>query len=491
MIRARLVLVLVPVLVLLSGCGLNPFDLGGSSAADDDGDGGGGGDGPGDGDGGVDAPLCTPIGIDDQCNELDDDCDGIVDNDFDKLNDSNNCGTCNHRCIGAGAVQMCANGMCAFVACQPGFADLDGDMMTCEYMCPLFPARAEDCNGFDDDCDGVVDEELPAPPTGQCRVTAGTPCAGTVMVCETRGSETRWWCDYAAAVEFDPSVPNGIFLEEQRCDGADGDCDGVADDTFADLGQECDNGGLGICRDVGERICDPANAAQTTCDLSVLPDAQAPTTEACDGLDNNCDGTVDNATGPAAVVDSMTRVQVGALDFFIDTYEASHPDATAMSTGVSTARACSNPGVIPWRSVSQQAAVAACAAAGKTLCSAAQWQAACEGASNTTYPYGNMFEPATCNAEPYDSIPGGSDDDALLATGALPMCRSAPGAFDLSGNLKEWTTEITGQTSSGVNIAVLRGGAYDTPAQGATCDFRTSRAAVNVLEPEYGFRCCR
>ena len=42
-----------------------------------------------------------------------------------------------------------------------------------------------------------------------------------------------------------------------------------------------------------------------------------------------------------------------------------------------------------------------------------------------------------------------------------------------------------------VDIAVLRGGAFDTPAIGATCDFRTSRAAVNILEPTYGFRCCR
>jgi hypothetical protein len=482
---------LAVLLVLVAGCGLNPFDLshGGADDGDagpDDGDGG-----PDDGDGGPDAPVCVPIGIDDQCNELDDDCNGVVDDDFDKQNDSNNCGTCNHRCIGAGAVQRCAMGMCEFVSCQPGFADLDGDMMTCEYMCPLFPPRAEDCNGFDEDCDGRIDETLPAPPSGQCRVTPGTPCEGTTMICETRGTETRWWCDYAAAVEFDPSVPNGIVLQEQRCDGADGDCDGIADDAFTDLGQECDNGSLGVCRDIGERICDPADASQTTCDLTVLPDAAPPSAEQCDALDNNCDGIVDNATGPNRVVDAMTHVQVGALDFYIDTYEASHPDATATSTGVSAARSCSNPSVIPWRNVSFNAAQAACAAAGKTLCSAAQWQSACEGPANTVYPYGNTFSATTCNTEPFDGVPGAPDDDVLLATGALPMCVSAPGALDLSGNLKEWTNEITGQTGQGTNIAVLRGGAFDTPAIGATCDFRTSRAAVDTLDPTYGFRCCR
>ncbi|KAB2892515.1 MAG: SUMF1/EgtB/PvdO family nonheme iron enzyme, partial [Kofleriaceae bacterium] len=445
----------------------------------------------GDGDGGVDAPACTPIGVDDQCNELDDDCDGTVDNAFDKQNDSNNCGMCNRRCIGAGAVQRCSAGQCEFVMCQPGFADLDGDPLTCEYMCPLFPARAEDCNGFDDDCDGVIDEDLPPPPTGQCRVTANTPCAGTTMVCATRGGQTRWFCDYDAAVEFDPSVPNGIVLAEQKCDGEDGDCDGVVDDTFADLGQECDNGGLGVCRDVGERICDPANPAQTTCDLTVLPDASPPSVELCDGLDNNCDGTVDNATGPDRVIDDMTHVQVGMLDYYVDTYEASRPDATPLSGGVSAARSCSKPGVLPWRNVSYNVAQAACAAAGKTLCSATQWQTACEGATNTTYPYGDTFSAAACNTEPHDGIPGGDDDDVRLATGALAACVASTGAVDLSGNLKEWTDDITGQTAGGVDIAVLRGGAYDTPAFGATCDFRTSRAAVNVLEQTYGFRCCR
>ena len=478
--------------VALAGCGLRPFDLNGDNGDDDDSDGGGDGDGGiGDGDAGIDAPLCTPIGIDDQCNELDDDCDGVVDQAFDKQNDSSNCGTCNHRCIGTGAVQRCAAGQCEFVVCQPGFADLDADPLTCEYMCPLFPARVEDCNGFDDDCDGIVDETLPPPPGGQCRVTAGTPCAGTTMICETRGPQTRWWCDYDAAVEFDPSVPNGIVLAEQRCDGEDGDCDGIEDDTFTDLGQECDNGGLGVCRDVGERICDPGDPSQTTCDLSVLPDAGTAVAEACDGLDNNCDGVVDNNSGPDAIVDSMTHVQIGALNYYVDTYEASHPDATAMATGVSAARSCSNPGVLPWRNVSFNVAQAACMSAGKALCTATQWQTACEGMANTVYPYGNSFSAAACNTEPHDSIPGGNDDDSMVATGSLAACVAAPGALDLSGNLKEWTNEITGQTTGGTNIAVLRGGAYDSPAAGATCDFRTSRAAVNVLEPSYGFRCCR
>ncbi len=487
--------VLVVALALLGACDLNPYDLSRGGTGTDDGgtgdDDGGNNNGDGGGSNTDGGATCTPIGVDDQCNEVDDDCDGVVDQAFDKQTNTNHCGTCNHRCIGTGAVQACTAGVCTFVQCQPGFADLDTDPLTCEYQCPLFPTRAEDCNGVDDDCDGIIDETLPAPPTGQCRITPNTPCAGTTMICETRGTETRWWCDYSTDVEFDPTIPNGIVLEEQLCNGVDGDCDGLPDDSFTDLGQECDNGAFGICRDVGERICDPVMPSQTMCDLSVLPDAQAMGVELCDGLDNNCDNIVDNASGPDRVIDAMTHVSFGANDFYIDTFEASRPDSSASAIGVSSARSCSKTGALPWTGATFATAQAACAAAGKVLCSASRWQAACEGAANTTFPYGNTFGGTSCNTESFDGTPGGPDNDLLLATGMIAACATPLGIQDMSGNLKEWTDEITGQTAGGVNIAVQRGGSYQSPSTSSTCDFRLTRAAVNSIEPETGFRCCR
>jgi hypothetical protein len=285
-------------------------------------------------------------------------------------------------------------------------------------------------------------------------------------------------------------VPNGIVRDEVLCDGQDGDCDGVADDPFPDVGQECDNGALGVCRDAGERRCDPADATRTLCDLSVLPDsAGSPSAEVCNGLDDDCDGVVDNSE---LVVDDMVHISHSGLDFYIDRYEASRPDATFVSQGLSDARTCSNPGVLPWRGVTLTAARAACAASGRRLCTAAEYLAACAGASGASYPYGDDFDGAACNAEPFDGVAGGADDDVLMPTGdsSLALCVSADQVYDLSGNLKEWTEDITGQTPDGTDIAVLRGGAYDTPAPGATCDFRSSRAAVNTVLPTIGFRCC-
>ncbi|MGE3768839.1 MAG: formylglycine-generating enzyme family protein [Kofleriaceae bacterium] len=222
----------------------------------------------------------------------------------------------------------------------------------------------------------------------------------------------------------------------------------------------------------------------------MLPDAKAMASELCDGLDHNCDGIVDNATGPDRVIDAMTHVVVGANDFYIDTYEASRPDASPTSSGVSSARSCSKSAVLPWTGATFATAQTACQAAGKTLCGPTEWQTACEGAANTTFPYGNLFTPDACNTETYDATPGGADDDMLIATGMLP-CATPLGVQDMSGNLKEWTNEITGQTAGGVDIAVQRGGSYESPSTSATCDFRLTRAAVNSIESETGFRCCR
>jgi formylglycine-generating enzyme required for sulfatase activity len=148
--------------------------------------------------------------------------------------------------------------------------------------------------------------------------------------------------------------------------------------------------------------------------------------------------------------------------------------------------------VLPWRSVTFSLAEDACTATGKRLCTNAEYLAACAGAAGLVYPYGNTFDGNACNAEPFDGVSGGADDDVLLPTGAseLAACVSAAGVADLSGNLKEWTDDITGQTSAGTDIAVLRGGAYDTPGIGATCSFRSARAAVDTILPTIGFRCC-
>jgi hypothetical protein len=471
----------------LTGCAEGPADAGDAGLVD-----------LGESDAGptdLGPPPCIPTG-DELCNELDDDCDGMVDEGFDLLTSPRDCGRCGNTCRALNADVTCVSGACVVTACLDGFADLDPITEDCEYRCPVFPVAAESCNGLDDDCDGQTDEsaELPPPPADLCRTTPGTPCASARPVCTTRGTVTAWFCDYATTVEFDPSVPNGLVLEESRCDGEDGDCDGVADDAFTTLGDACDDGGRGACRDEGVIRCDPADPSGTRCDLAALPDPApgAPSAERCNAVDDDCDGIVDNAdpTDPARVRDAMVHIVRGGADFWIDAYEASRPDATRDALGTSSGRACSNPDVRPWSRVSFADAEAACASAGKRLCTGAEWRAACEGAAARTYPYGNAYEGATCNGADRDAVPGGAIDNAESLTGALAMCVSEDGALDLSGNVKEWTNDARGTVGT-QTIYVVRGGSYESPALGLGCATDLSRATGDTLLPTLGFRCCR
>jgi hypothetical protein len=77
----------------------------------------------------------------------------------------------------------------------------------------------------------------------------------------------------------------GCVPAAEVCDGLDNDCNGVADDNPSDAGAPCATGMPGVCAD-GVTAC---NANTLDCVVSVGASA-----ESCDGVDNDCDGAVDN-----------------------------------------------------------------------------------------------------------------------------------------------------------------------------------------------------
>lgn len=76
-------------------------------------------------------PSCVPAS--ETCNELDDNCNGKIDEDFDLQNDADNCGRCGTACTLDNADSTCSAGKCEISLCTSDFADCDKNATTgCE-----------------------------------------------------------------------------------------------------------------------------------------------------------------------------------------------------------------------------------------------------------------------------------------------------------------------------------------------------------------------
>jgi Sulfatase-modifying factor enzyme 1/Putative metal-binding motif len=424
------------------------------------------------------------------CDGKDNDCDGTADNGFDLTNDSHNCGVCGNDCTSAfpHGIGSCVNSMCALLVCNDGYRDYNPATPGCEH-CEVYPTRDESCNGLDDDCDGIRDNptliNASRPPTNAiCNNRANTPCASVQVQCLGTGG---WGCIYSSDVELDT---NGkVRFTETLCDALDGNCDGNVDEAFANLNTNCDDGNTGVCRSTGQIKCDPNDASQTFCKITA-PGIPAGS-ELCNGLDDDCDGMVDEGT------EDMLRITRGGLDFFVDRFEASRPDATAVSKGLNESHVCSNARVLPWASASYSEAKLACEGSGRRLCTAAELLAACQGAALQTFPYAGAYDAQACRG--LDAMPPGidagvpADPNGPAPTGYLTQCVSPDGIYDLSGNVNEWTSTVVGNTGAPLNLPIqsLQGGSYLSPSNGLACAFDLDRISTNAVLPSLGFRCCK
>jgi len=202
---------------------------------------------------------------------------------------------------------------------------------------------------------------------------------------------------------------------------------------------------------------------------------------------------------------------IAVADFCIDRFEASLVELDGSGAvlgswspfhnpGTRRMRAVSILGAIPQGYISGDQAADACAEAGKRLCDDAEWLRACQGSSGTTYPYGDSLQSGVCNdarSHPAVEYFGTSADwiwnelgnacisqipNSIDTTGENAGCVSEDGAFDMMGNLHEWTSAASG---------TFRGGFYaDTMINGPGCLYATTAHNTSHWDYSTGFRCC-
>ncbi len=203
-----------------------------------------------------------------------------------------------------------------------------------------------------------------------------------------------------------------------------------------------------------------------------------------DCIDHQCQPVIPGSDTGTDIGDDAVQPQPQCPDdmvlvartYCLDLYEASRPDATEDFEGLDGAKALSRKGVIPWMVDDTATAEAACQAAGKRLCTPAEWEFACRGPDGTEYPYGDSYVAETCNG--IDAF--GKGKFRLAPTGSFPECTNEVGAFDLSGNLWEHVAGGDGRS--------VRGGAFNCIDSAAL--HRCGYIPGNWVPSALGFRCC-
>jgi len=194
--------------------------------------------------------------------------------------------------------------VCGIAACEQGVngddpsttqdTDADGDGHTADTDCDdsvatVYPGAEELCDGVDNNCDGWIDEGgstllyLDADGDGY-----GDP-EQTEVSCENLEGYS------ALAGDCDDTRTDVHPSAEELCDETDNDCDGEIDEEA--LGTwyvDADGDGWGDDASAAVSCELPEGAVEAGGDCDDTDDSIHPeVVEVCDGIDNNCDDTVD------------------------------------------------------------------------------------------------------------------------------------------------------------------------------------------------------
>ena len=204
---------------------------------------------------------------DEQCNGIDDNCNGKIDENLKEIN---------KPCTVTGKKGFCAEGI----------SKCDNGKLICNQT--KRPTR-ETCDNRDDDCDGRIDNN---PNLGDYSVTR--TCYSASKGCTWDSANNKYKCIFPCRIgankclarqgSWSSTCENEITPKKETCNGIDDDCNGIVDDNIAEVGESCTTNQKGECHN-GKKSC---KNGQLFCQTPLASN------EVCDKKDNDCNGKIDD-----------------------------------------------------------------------------------------------------------------------------------------------------------------------------------------------------